>query len=453
MRPTAPPSSKRPDGRAIAVWGHFAGGNLGDELVVATILEAIRRRRPTQSVVAVSSGPPDTERRHGIRTLPLSPGMRPTGTASPSATAGGAAARGLVGLARRVPGARRARASARALVHVPLELPFAARSYRRLKEVDTVVVAGSGQLLDKWQGPWWHPYTTFRWAVLARLAGTRMVYPSVGAGPIDHPLSRLMFRKSLEWASFVSVRDEHSAEVLRAIGVTRELPVCPDMGWAHDFVPGPPPPQPGDATVVGVNPMSHEDPRYWPRGDARRYQAYLTKLADFVIYLLEAGHRVLLFSSQPRADGRVVSDLLPLLERHGLADSPFLESAIEEIADVDDLVRTIARCTYVVAGRFHSVLLPVAFGIPTIGLAYHAKTCEVLAQVERSKRCLDIDRFEVTDLVGAFERLKDEDGGDERQALREASVRLRAAVEAQFDGLFGRHEPVSPGSRPDGAVP
>jgi polysaccharide pyruvyl transferase WcaK-like protein len=149
----------------------------------------------------------------------------------------------------------------------------------------------------------------------------------------------------------------------------------------------------------------------------------------------------------------VVTDLLPLLERHGLADPPLLESAIDEIADVDDLVRTIARCTYVVAGRFHSVLLPVAFGVPTIGLAYHAKTCEVLAHVGRSERCLDIDRFVVADLVGAFERLQDEDGEDERRALREASERLRASVEAQFDRLFGRNETVSPGSRPDGAVP
>jgi polysaccharide pyruvyl transferase WcaK-like protein len=422
------------------VWGHFAGGNLGDELVVATILEAIRRRRPAQSVVAVSSRPADTERRHGVRTLPLNPGVARTGAPSSAAGAATTAHRGLAGLARRVPGARRAVVSARTLVRAIRELPYAARSYRRLKDIDTVVVAGSGQLLDKWQGPWWHPYTTFRWALLARLAGTKMVYPSVGAGPIDHPLSRLMFRKSLEWASFVSVRDEHSAEVLRAIGVIRELPVCPDMGWAHDVAADLGGWEPPDPTVVGVNPMSHEDPRYWPRGDARRYAAYLAKLVDFVVYLLQAGHHVLLFSSQPKADGRVVADLVPLLKRRGLGEHPLLESAVDEIADVDDLVRTIARCSYVVAGRFHSVLLPVALGIPTIGLAYHAKTCEILRQVGRSERCLDIDRFEVTDLVHVFERLQDEDGHDERRALWQASGQLRSAVETQFDSLFGRDE-------------
>jgi polysaccharide pyruvyl transferase WcaK-like protein len=336
-------------------------------------------------------------------------------------------------------------------------VPFILRSYQHLRQIDTLVVAGSGQLLDKWQGPWWHPYTTFRWAFLAHVAGTRMVYPSVGAGPIDHPLSRLMFRKSLQWASFVSVRDDHSAAVLRRIGVRRELPVCPDMGWAYRVGPGGATLKPVGAAVVGVNPMSHEDPRYWPRGDVRRYETYLAKVAHFVSHLLQEGHRVILFSSQPRADGRVVADLVPLLERRP-HDPQLLESAIERISDVDDLVATVARCTYVVAGRFHSVLVPTALGIPTIGLAYHAKTCELLAQVGRGGRCLDIDRFEVADLVDAFDRLREEDTESERHALRQAASGLQASVETQFDRLLGSQTAQGapprrrPRNRADGSV-
>jgi polysaccharide pyruvyl transferase WcaK-like protein len=76
--------------------------------------------------------------------------------------------------------------------------------------VDLVVVAGSGQLLDEWDGPWLHPYTTFRWAALARMAGVPVLIPSVGTGPIDGRLSAVFIRSAVRSARYVSVRDDHS---------------------------------------------------------------------------------------------------------------------------------------------------------------------------------------------------------------------------------------------------
>jgi polysaccharide pyruvyl transferase WcaK-like protein len=422
---------------AIGVWGLFTGRNLGDELVVDVIIDAIESRTTGKTVVAISSAPSDAADRHGVAAYPLNP-ARARGDGTAGRTPGGAPATTLRAKARRVPGARRMWGAAKALVHVGREFPFSVRTYRRLRELDRVVVAGSGALLDRWNGPWGHPYATFRWALLARLARTEMLYPSVGAGPIDHPLSRLMFRKALKWASFVSVRDQHSANVLRTIGVVRELPVCPDMGWAFvlDQIATREPPSTTDPVVVGVNPMSHEDSRYLPRGDAARYETYLLKLAEFVASLLEQGERVLLFSSQSTADANVALDLKRIL-RPPLANHPSLESAIEKTANVDALLRAVSRCDYVVAGRFHSVLLPTALGIPTIGLAYDEKTCELLRDVGRPERCLDIDRFEVEDLHASFRRMRAQDGNDERRSLRAASLRLRASVEAQFNHLFG----------------
>jgi polysaccharide pyruvyl transferase WcaK-like protein len=182
--------------------------------------------------------------------------------------------------------------------------------------------------------------------------------------------------------------------------------------------------------------MSHDDPRYYPRGNAVRYEAYVAKLARFVARLLETGEHVLLFSSQNPADANVAADLRQLLAEQGLDDHPALESAIEGTASVDDLLRVISRCDYVVAGRFHCVLAPTALGIPTIGLAYHEKTCELLRDVGRPERCFDIDHFNVSDLVAAFLRLRAEDGVDERAALRGAAEHQRSAVEKQFDELF-----------------
>lgn len=420
---------------------------------MTVIVDAIRARSPEALVVAVSMAPADTERRHGVPALPINP--VPTATTSPSAAGSAGVSAGprgaLRAVARRVPG-RRLYRFVRTVRRAGLEPPFIVRSYRRLREIDAIVVAGSGQLLDAWRGPWEHPLTTFRWGLLARLARTPMLYPSVGAGPIDGGLSAFLIRKAVAWAAFVSVRDEDSARVLRAIGVRRDLPVCPDMGWAHDLSDVLARDAASEPPVVGVNVMSHHDPRYWPRAEPGRYEAYLEKMADAVAHLLRERYAVLLFSSQTRSDRLVVEDLRRSLAERGLDDHPLLSSAVEEIETIGDLVRTVARCDYAIAARFHSVLLPLALGIPTLGIAYHPKTCELLDQIGRPSRCVDIDRFEVPDLVAAFARLREEDTAVERAALRERAGQLRAEVEAQFDELLGPR-PVTPGSRSGGARP
>ena len=122
--------------------------------------------------------------------------------------------------------------------------------------------------------------------------------------------------------------------------------------------------------------------------------------------------------------------------RSRLADHPRLEWAVDRIETVEELVETVSRCDYVVAARFHSVLLPLSLGIPTIGLAYQPKTCELLAQVGRPARCFDIDSFEVGELEAALEKLRAEDRTHERAELLGIVGRFRDAVEEQFDLLF-----------------
>jgi polysaccharide pyruvyl transferase WcaK-like protein len=434
--------------RTVAVWGHYHGRNLGDELVVATLVDAIGKRLPQARIVAISIDPPETERRHGVPAFMLNPG-RITGRSVPADGPGGGAgapsgrhARGLVRrLLRNLPGARRLLPAAEGAIRIAREIPFSFRSYRLLRGVDTLVIAGSGQLLDSWRGPWDHPLTTFRWGALARLARTTVLAPSVGAGPIDGRLSAFLIRSALARAAYVSARDADTERVLRNIGMRRPIPVCPDMGWAFPFPPAHrPPPDPVATPRVGVNIMSHEDPRYWPRGDAGRYQAYIAKMTDFVARLL-AESEVAIFSSQTRSDRLAADDLMAHLEQRGLTGDPRLENCLGSVEEIDELVDVVGGCDYVVAARFHTVLLPFALGIPTLGLAYHPKTVELFAQLGQSDRCLDIDAFDPDELYQAFRRLRADDGPALRTAIHERAADRRAAVEAQFDRLFGAGPP------------
>lgn len=434
----------------FAVWGHFHGGNLGDELVVDVLVEAIRARVPRARIVAVSMTTEDTERRHGISAFQITPAGRSrarsdVAPAAPPTDAPRAPSRGLVRrLLRRVPGAHGALRAALVARRILVEFPFALRSYRFLRGVDVLVVAGSGQLLDSWHGPWEHPLTTYRWSILARLARTPVVIPSIGAGPIDTRLGRRFLKRAVDACRFISVRDASSSRVLRGIGVRRELPICPDMAWAVRV--------PDDCETaevrtfprVGLNVMSHQDPRYIPGGSSERYDAYLAAMTTLVELLLDQ-HEVVLFSSQTRADPLTASDLLARLGERGLATHPNLTSRIEAIHSVDDLVDTVASCDYVVAARFHCALLPLAFGIPTIALAYHDKTRAVMSDVGQADRCVDIDGCTPEKLYESLEQLIDEDSPAARAALRSRARSLAAVVEGQFDLLFGPRTAVRAG--------
>jgi polysaccharide pyruvyl transferase CsaB len=59
------------------VSGYYGEGNLGDEAILAGILQELRRRDPAAEVTVLSFSPSDTERRHGVQAV--STGLRRPG--------------------------------------------------------------------------------------------------------------------------------------------------------------------------------------------------------------------------------------------------------------------------------------------------------------------------------------------------------------------------------------
>ncbi|MGE3962236.1 MAG: polysaccharide pyruvyl transferase family protein [Dehalococcoidia bacterium] len=397
----------------MAVWGHYYGHNLGDELVTATVISAVRKRRPEADVIAISLDPDDTRERHGVAAYPLAPRHA-------------SRTRARRGVGRILAGLRRRGAS------MAREVPHLWRSYRLLRGVDLIVVAGSGQLLDKWNGPWGHPWALFQWSWLARLTGTRMAILSVGAGPLNGGLARRLVRSAVEAADYVTVRDEHSRRVLQDAGVRRDLQVCPDMGFAHEL-PAPEEHR-NERPVVGVNAMAHAHPGYWGRGELDRYQAYLDKMVALVKDLFDRGDTVHLFSSHASADQFVADDIVAAV----WASEPRLAGRLkrDHFTDVGGLTRFIASCDAVVGTRYHSVLLPMLMQVPTVGIAYHPKTVEVMRMAGQSELCLpDIDGFQADELLGLAQRAITQ-RSEISASLAPQMAALRERVERQFDVIL-----------------
>src|SRR5262249_24278246 len=264
----------------IGLYGPWGYGNLGCAATVEATIQSIRTYRPNAELVCFSLNPADTEERHGVPTYTigtggwneeLGPGELPSTRLAawlPS---------------RRSPLLQRA---GRLVLRLRLELRMIPRTYRRLKPLDLLIVTGGGQLLDFWGSSSTHPFWLLKYAVLSKLTGTKLIFLSVGAGPLDARLSRLFCKAALRLSSYRSYRDEASRSFVQTrLNVGKDDPFYPDLAYslraevrctAESEQP-----------VVGLGVMAYCDPRHWPEKDSAFYAEYLEKMASFADRLMD----------------------------------------------------------------------------------------------------------------------------------------------------------------------
>ena len=99
---------------------------------------------------------------------------------------------------------------------------FATVGNRVAKDADCFFMAGSGQFMDRFGGARAYPYTLHKWTVVARLAEARVVFVSIGPGPIESLRSRLMVGAALFRALCVVPRCRFVA-IDRVVRVSKTL--------------------------------------------------------------------------------------------------------------------------------------------------------------------------------------------------------------------------------------
>jgi len=320
----------------IGVFGHYGGRNLGDEAIIEAVVQNIRLRLSNAKIIGFSRDPEDTAARYDITAysirknrqrpfqIPLSPECQVAPTiGNPSANEGstrGGYCRSRVeqvkALVKHLPLAKTLIATVRVLIRsgpaVVREARFLGRSYRVIKGVDLLVITGSNQFLDNFGGPWGFPYNLLKWTVIARLAGIKVIYVCVGAGPITSRLSMAIIRLALMFSEYTSLRDLSSQKLIESFGVKGQTSVYPDLAYslcrrprrlnAHENR------QRNQKPTVGINAMPIYDSRYWYIHDAQRYSNYVKNLATFSMALLQKNYPLRFWSTQPM-DRKVIDDV------------------------------------------------------------------------------------------------------------------------------------------------
>lgn len=422
----------------VALMGPFGFGNLGDAATQDAVIANLRARLPRVKLVGISMRPADTRWRHGLETycydtsayLDLKRAHRHARTDVVAADGAGSRAMPVPHRPQRQLHWRLQRVATWVS-----ELEHTWYVFRALRHIDVLVASGSGQLDETWGGPWRHPLTLLKWALLARLRRVRVAFLSVGAGTIDSPESRRLLQWTLRLAHHCTYRDTGSRDIVRSkLGVDRWTEIVPDMAFGlpvdRPVRRGSRPGEPLNV-VIGVLPFHH--PRIWPHRSAQRYNAYLRYTADFCRHVLSRGHRITFVVGEVDHDRVVIEDLLQLLDsqpKAGLAE----RIAAPRIATVAELVTEFMNADVVVASRFHGVLLPLLLERPVLALSYERKVRQLMLDLSMGERCLALEHMALEPLCAAFDRLVAERVTVSAHLSSRIPV-VRSRVIAQFDSF------------------
>ena len=398
----------------------YTGWNLGDGAIQEALIWNLRKSFPDCELCGFTLYPENTEKVHGIKCFSLTgfavQNYSPIGwepIVLNESTIGFAERRqklkiilkkiSLVSnLAKRTFGLRHA--IRKALGNVRRECAHLLASIRIVRRLDAVIVAGGGQLDDYWGGPWGHPYTLLRWAVLSKLFQKKLLFVSVGTAPIDSTLSRVFVKLALYFANYRSYRDETSKDLLKTISFTRNDTVFPDLAFGY-------PVSEKDrgglshkpTMVVGVSPIAYLSKHAWPRENISIYERYLGELVSFIEKLSSKQYQVILFSTD-MPDRKAIRDIVEILKRRR-QDNLSRRLRILRIVTVSDLTRQLMPMDFVVASRLHGVLLSNVMIKPALAISYERKVNTHMDEMGQSDFCLDIHDFDADMLWSTFVNL------------------------------------------------
>jgi polysaccharide pyruvyl transferase WcaK-like protein len=410
--------------RTITLFGNFGTQNLGNEYTLQAILENLRRIVPDAQINCICPDPQDATARHGIPAFLLSYRYAKEFSSRPARRGG------ILKWLRR------------ALIRLPLELVQWLKAFKALKGTGLLVMTGTGMLGDFGIGPFDLHYEILKWSVLAKLRGSKLLFVSVGAGPIADPLSRWIVKRALALADYRSYRDAFSKEYLFRIGFdTRRDFVYPDLAFSlkpriPDGLDGRP-----HGRVVGVGLMDYYGTRSSPARGEEVYRRYVEKTAAFVGWLLDRGYTVQMLIGDVAYDTRVQSDVRRMLgERARSGRDRLVET---KVTSVEELLAHLAKTDMVVATRFHNIVLALMLDKPVVALSYHEKIASLMSGLGLSEFCQEVDALDLDSLVERFTRLE-QDAGAARSLVRRKAVEYRKALDEQYariSSLFESHQP------------
>jgi polysaccharide pyruvyl transferase WcaK-like protein len=411
----------------ISFFGNFGTTNFGNEATLSAIVSRFRIRFPTCEFSCICSYPENVAETLGIEAVPHT-------------------VRSVRIWDRQVPLGRRLQMASRGLSE---EIREYIRAWRALKGTDMLVIPGTGLLTDAFGSSGWGPYGLLKWSLIGKLRRCKVMLVSVGAGPLGSVPGRFCVKLALPLADYRSYRDVPSREVVESIGVrAKDDPVYPDLVFGLSLPLSPTAAVHEGRPVVGLGLMGYSE-KYSiasPRPDT--YQRYVESYAAIVGWLLDHDYDVKLLLGDHDVDAFVIDDLRGLLRERTASD---LDERLTDhpIGSVHELLSQLGATDFVIATRFHNVVMSLLLGKPVVAISFHHKCSSLMSEMGLSEYCHDINQMNADTLIEQFQALVQHADEVERM-LAQRVEEARSALDEQYEALFDDR---IDGSRPAHVAP
>jgi polysaccharide pyruvyl transferase WcaK-like protein len=325
----------------------------------------------------------------------------------------------------------------KALTGIPAALLDWLLAIKTLIGKDMLIVPGTGLLTDASSSSLGWPYDLFKWSLVAKLCRCKLVYVSVGAGPVYRPVSRWFITSALSAADFRSYRDSSSMEYLKGLGFSRDGDqVCPDLAFSlpKAMMPSARTHRRG-RRVVGIGLMNDPGKLSTDKPTPAMHRAYLKKLAMFARWSLAHGYDVRLLIGDFAYDGAATDEFRELLNEDTSTRVDQTRIVDAPASSVEQLLSQLAETDVVVATRFHNVLLALLLGKPVIAVSFHHKCASLMDGLGLSEYAQDMNDLDVGGLIeqlGTLER-----NAESLKALtRQRADEYRKVLDDQYRTIF-----------------
>jgi polysaccharide pyruvyl transferase CsaB len=330
----------------ILLCGNYGATNLGDELILKGLIQFLHKKNPILEIIVLSNNPKETEKLHNVHSVYFLPcGFR--------------------SLKRSF---------------LDLEIIKTLKAYLNSKEF---ILGGGGLFQDH------HPYAIFIWGLhflVAFLLRKKIRILGNSLGPLTKWWSRKIVKFIFNHADEIKVRDELSFQLLKKIGVKKNIQIIEDFAIS--------------LKSLKINKFSNYSKSVnkknyiilslldFLKGEEKeKFETEIIKICNFLIQ--ERGFEIIALPFQ-----KLIDD-----------DEAYLASIKEKIenkksfhvqkfsSDFNKIFDLYLNANLIIGMRLHSIILAHKFNKPFIALNYNEKVMGFCKSIRKEENCFNIEKF------------------------------------------------------------
>ena len=234
-------------------------------------------------------------------------------------------------------------------------------------------------------------------ALLSSVLRRPFAFIGIGVGHIRFFHSKIFLRLIAKKAKFITTRDSISLAQLKNLHVASpRMESYPDLSFAEDFSPVKTAAGVTDIRKVGLNFRKFKG-KHFPADKIDRYQEAIVTLLLNIPRTIE-----LVFYSFCNESHQSDLEMYEAISRQVGKNCVRMRNF--EYQTLSELRCDIQTCDVFIGTRFHSVLLAVQSGVPTIGLSYEQKTVNFMQDAGLGAYALDISDIRAEAILHLWEK-------------------------------------------------